>query len=112
MNKHFNIEINIKSYPRAIISNMRQLRNQTCHYLFENDAQYITFKKIEYAIIQLSIIDTDIKEKIENSLGVYGIIDAILEFVKENLDTSVTIVNNTCFTDKQINNIIMDFWDE
>jgi hypothetical protein len=108
LNHRFNIETNINTFPRHIIRQMREQRNQIIHFLNEKEEPYMTFKKSQYAIKTLSEIDTKVKKRIERMFGCVGLIDAVVNYVETVLNNTIIPLNTTQYDDDELDEIIMD----
>jgi hypothetical protein len=108
LNSIYKLEKNIKN---TRIAYLRDERNYSCHYVLDDDDNFIKLKKNEYILEKLTTIDESIKNKIEKKYG-KDIIQKIISVVKPlvEIDKQV-IVDNTGFTQEQIDDEISFFWD-
>ena len=108
LNHIYEFEKNIK---KTNFTRLRLQRNDNCHYIFDDEEDFIQFKKKQIIIEKLIYIDCDIKKQIEKRYG-NGIIEKIIQYMQPILENeSKTILTNCEYSDEDIDNFVSYFWE-
>jgi predicted RNase H-like nuclease (RuvC/YqgF family) len=112
LNSIYQFEQNKDIFGKNNIKNLRNFRNGSCHFINDDDDDYIVFKKKEYIIQKLSTIDNETKLELDELCKTTDFTKNIIKYVQPILHQNKNTVQNiNNITQKDIDKIFAFFWE-